>query len=162
MNLLSSSGKTFLTKNGLCILSGEFSTRKSLFCDVIRYDFYRQDYLYLKYYARAYRCVVFSSHFVLLFQILFSLLAAKSTSFPVIATSTQTILGILQEVENHRSFCAKFVGVSEEDLDITPEASATTAYGAYLIDMGVCRVGLPSFDIRRHPYAWTYSFRRCQ
>ncbi|KAF8901830.1 Phosphomethylpyrimidine kinase-domain-containing protein [Mucidula mucida] len=68
--------------------------------------FAKQDYHYLRYYARAY-----------------SLLAAKSTSFPAIASATQTILNVLHEIKNHT--------------DTTPESTATMAYGGYLLDIGL-------------------------
>ncbi|KAF8061754.1 Phosphomethylpyrimidine kinase-domain-containing protein [Lyophyllum atratum] len=78
-----------------------------------------QDYHYLKYYARAY-----------------GLLAAKSTAFEAIGSATQTIINIIKEIDTHRTFCASF-GITTEDLLNTPEAPATTAYGAYLIDIGL-------------------------
>ncbi|KAF8191639.1 Phosphomethylpyrimidine kinase-domain-containing protein [Mycena galopus ATCC 62051] len=81
--------------------------------------FIKQDYLYLKYYARAY-----------------SLLAAKSDSFPAIDSATQTILNVLREITTHRTFCAEW-GVSASDLEHTREASATSAYGGYLINVGL-------------------------
>ncbi|KAF8162743.1 thiamine biosynthesis protein [Crassisporium funariophilum] len=81
--------------------------------------FIQQDYIYLKYYARAY-----------------GLLAAKSTSFTTIQSSTQTILNILHEINTHKSFCATF-GITDLELENTSEATATTAYGAYLIDTGL-------------------------
>ncbi|KAF9064649.1 Ribokinase-like protein [Rhodocollybia butyracea] len=82
--------------------------------------FIRQDYLYLRYYARAY-----------------ALLAAKSSSFSAIGLATQTILNVLNEINTHTAFCATF-GVSEETLlTQTPESPATAAYGAYLIDVGL-------------------------
>ncbi|KAE9405863.1 hypothetical protein BT96DRAFT_955119 [Gymnopus androsaceus JB14] len=81
--------------------------------------FIKQDYLYLRYYARAY-----------------ALLAAKSPSFPVIHSATQTILNILHELNTHRTLCASF-GVSEEELENTSEEMETGAYGGYLIDVGL-------------------------
>ncbi|KAJ6630285.1 Phosphomethylpyrimidine kinase-domain-containing protein [Mycena sp. CBHHK59/15] len=81
--------------------------------------FIKQDYHYLKYYARAY-----------------SLLAAKSNTFPLIESATQTIMHILREISTHRAFCAQF-GISAEELESTEEASATTAYGSYLLDIGI-------------------------
>ena len=65
-----------------------------------------------------------------------SLLAAKSTSFPLIESSTMTIINVLQEIRNHKAFCAKF-GITEDELENTPESAATTAYGAYLLDTGL-------------------------
>ncbi|KAF8801414.1 hypothetical protein BYT27DRAFT_7261953 [Phlegmacium glaucopus] len=81
--------------------------------------FIKQDYLYLKYYARAY-----------------ALLGAKSSNFTLIQSSTQTILAILHEIGTHKSFCATF-GVTPDELENTPESTATMAYGAYLIDVGL-------------------------
>ena len=65
-----------------------------------------------------------------------SLLVAKSTSFPLIESSTATILNILQEIGNHKAFCTKF-GITEDELENTPESATTTAYGAYLLDTGL-------------------------
>ncbi|EKM56098.1 uncharacterized protein PHACADRAFT_209595 [Phanerochaete carnosa HHB-10118-sp] len=81
--------------------------------------FIKQDYLYLRYYARAY-----------------ALLAAKSSTFAAIKTATDTIMNVINEVATHKSFCAKW-GISEEELSATPESPATTAYGAYLLDIGL-------------------------
>ncbi|KAJ8494986.1 hypothetical protein ONZ51_g1948 [Trametes cubensis] len=81
--------------------------------------FIKQDYLYLKYYARAY-----------------GLLVAKSSTYSSIQSATQTIINIINEVSTHKAFCAQW-GISETDLASTPESPSTTAYGAYLIDMGL-------------------------
>ncbi|KAJ7491032.1 Phosphomethylpyrimidine kinase-domain-containing protein [Mycena latifolia] len=81
--------------------------------------FIKQDYHYLKYYARAY-----------------SLLAAKSASFPLIESATETILNVLREIKTHRTFCAEF-GISADELERTEESSATTAYGCFLMDIGI-------------------------
>ncbi|KAJ3757785.1 Ribokinase-like protein [Lentinula raphanica] len=81
--------------------------------------FIRQDYLYLKYYARAY-----------------ALLSAKSTTFPSISRATQTVLNVLQEINTHKAFCASF-GVTEDELERTTESAATAAYGGYLVDVGM-------------------------
>ncbi|TRM69720.1 Phosphomethylpyrimidine kinase-domain-containing protein [Schizophyllum amplum] len=81
--------------------------------------FIKQDYHYLKYYARAY-----------------ALLAAKATTFGGVDRAVQTILNVLREINTHKAFCGKF-GVTEEELESTPEASATTAYGCYLIETGL-------------------------
>ncbi|KAG6808730.1 hypothetical protein H0H92_003092 [Tricholoma furcatifolium] len=64
------------------------------------------------------------------------LLAAKSTSFKAIQSATQTIMNIITETATHKSYCAHF-GVTEEELENTPEGAATTSYGAYLIDIGL-------------------------
>ncbi|KAJ4475560.1 Phosphomethylpyrimidine kinase-domain-containing protein [Lentinula aciculospora] len=81
--------------------------------------FIKQDYLYLKYYARAY-----------------ALLAAKSHSFPAIDSATQIVLSVLREINTHTTFCASF-GITEDELRRTPESPATAAYGGYLIDVGL-------------------------
>ncbi|EJF56289.1 hypothetical protein DICSQDRAFT_71741 [Dichomitus squalens LYAD-421 SS1] len=81
--------------------------------------FIKQDYLYLKYYARAY-----------------GLLIAKSATYTSIQSATQTIMNIITEVTTHKSFCALW-GISEAELSATPESPSTTAYGAYLLDIGL-------------------------
>ncbi|GBE82820.1 Putative hydroxymethylpyrimidine/ phosphomethylpyrimidine kinase [Sparassis crispa] len=81
--------------------------------------FIKQDYLYLKYYARAY-----------------GLLVAKSSSFSQIDDATRTITNVINEVSTHRFFCAQW-GISEAELSATPESPATTAYGAYILDVGL-------------------------
>jgi hydroxymethylpyrimidine/phosphomethylpyrimidine kinase len=64
------------------------------------------------------------------------LLAAKSSSFTSIEKATQTIINIVREVATHKTFCASF-GITDGELEKSPETSATTAYGAYLIDVGL-------------------------
>ncbi|EMD34312.1 hypothetical protein CERSUDRAFT_158703 [Gelatoporia subvermispora B] len=81
--------------------------------------FIKQDYLYLKYYARAY-----------------GLLAAKSSTFSSIDAATKTIINIVTEVSMHKAYCAQW-GITEDELRATPESPATTAYGAYLLDVGL-------------------------
>ncbi|KAI0081406.1 hypothetical protein K474DRAFT_1656531 [Panus rudis PR-1116 ss-1] len=81
--------------------------------------FIKQDYLYLRYYARAY-----------------ALLAAKSTTFPAIDAATKTIINVINEVNTHKAFCAQW-GITEDELLRTPESPATTAYGAYILDIGL-------------------------
>ena len=64
------------------------------------------------------------------------LLAAKSTSFTVMATAMQSVQNVLDEIStNHKVFCAQW-GVNEKELEETPESTATTAYGAYIMDVG--------------------------
>jgi hydroxymethylpyrimidine/phosphomethylpyrimidine kinase len=64
------------------------------------------------------------------------LLAAKSTSFTAMAAAMQSVQNVLNEVStNHKAFCARW-GVSEKELEETPESTATTAYGAYIMDIG--------------------------
>ncbi|EIW85637.1 hypothetical protein CONPUDRAFT_118575 [Coniophora puteana RWD-64-598 SS2] len=81
--------------------------------------FIKQDYLYLKYYARAY-----------------AMLAAKSHDFALIKSSSDVLLSIITESSMHASFCKQW-GVSDEELRTAPESPATTAYGASLIDTGL-------------------------
>jgi len=81
--------------------------------------FIKQDYMYLKYYARAY-----------------GLLVAKASNFTAIENATRTIVNIVNEVSMHTSYCAEW-GISQEELNATPESPATTAYGAYLLDAGL-------------------------
>lgn len=45
-------------------------------------------------------------------------------------------MNVLHEIGNHKAYCATF-GITEEDLENTPEATATIAYGAYIIDIGL-------------------------
>ena len=66
----------------------------------------------------------------------FRLLAAKSSTFSEIGSATQTLLDILREIDTHRSFCHSF-GITQGQLESTPETSATIAYGAFLIDIGL-------------------------
>ncbi|XP_006458686.1 hypothetical protein AGABI2DRAFT_183659 [Agaricus bisporus var. bisporus H97] len=78
-----------------------------------------QDYHYLKYYSRAY-----------------GLLAAKSSTYAEIGSATQKVLDILHEINTHETFCQTF-GITQEELESTPESTATTAYGGYMIDTGL-------------------------
>ena len=64
------------------------------------------------------------------------LLAAKSSTFTGIANANKTISNVISEVSMHRSFCAQW-GISEAELEATPESPATTAYGAYLLSVGL-------------------------
>ena len=45
-------------------------------------------------------------------------------------------MNVINEVATHKAFCAQW-GISESDLAATPEAPSTTAYGAYLLDIGL-------------------------
>ena len=65
------------------------------------------------------------------------LMAAKSTSFTAISAAMESVQGVLQEIStNHQAFCTRW-GVSEKELEETPESTATTAYGAYIMDVGL-------------------------
>ncbi|OJA11198.1 hypothetical protein AZE42_06238 [Rhizopogon vesiculosus] len=81
--------------------------------------FIKQDYLYLKYYARAY-----------------ALLAAKSHAYAPILAATEVVFHIVRESSMHVGYCAKW-GITEDELNSTPESPALTAYGAFLIDIGM-------------------------
>ena len=98
----------------------------------------RQDYHFLKYYARAYGCVPHKSRRdqMKCSHKHGSLLAAKSTSFLGIEGSAQAILNILQEIQTHRTLCESFC-INYQELENTPEATTTTAYGSYLITVGL-------------------------
>lgn len=48
----------------------------------------------------------------------------------------QSVQDVLHEIStNHKAFCARW-GVGEKELEETPESTATTAYGAYMLDIG--------------------------
>ncbi|KAG5650982.1 hypothetical protein H0H81_010329 [Sphagnurus paluster] len=64
------------------------------------------------------------------------LLVAKSNTFDSIGRATQTIINVLKEIATHKSFCKSY-GITEDMLKRTPEVAATSAYGAYLIDIGL-------------------------
>ncbi|KAK2460683.1 hypothetical protein APHAL10511_007153 [Amanita phalloides] len=81
--------------------------------------FIKQDYHYLKYYSRAY-----------------GLLAAKYTDFSSISDSAAVVLSVIDEIGNHKKLCQQF-GVTMEELENTLESTATTAYGAYILDTGL-------------------------
>lgn len=68
--------------------------------------------------------------------ILYRLMAAKSATFSAISNSNRVILNVLTEVTNHKTYCAQW-GITESELDETSESSATTAYGAYILDVGL-------------------------
>ncbi|KAI8974247.1 hypothetical protein BD414DRAFT_557108 [Trametes punicea] len=86
-------------------------------CFLQLYQGNRRDYLYLKYYARAY-----------------GLLVAESLTYSSSQSSTQTTNNIINEVSTHKTFCAQWE-ISEVDLAATPGSPSTTAYGAYLVNI---------------------------
>jgi hydroxymethylpyrimidine/phosphomethylpyrimidine kinase len=52
------------------------------------------------------------------------------------AAAMQSVQNVLHEVStNHKAFCTQW-GISEKELEDTPESTATTAYGAYIMDIG--------------------------
>lgn len=62
------------------------------------------------------------------------MLIAKSRSFSTIAPSVDTLKNVLEESTKHREHCRLSFGISEEELETTPESAATAAYGASLLD----------------------------
>ncbi|KAL4065160.1 Phosphomethylpyrimidine kinase-domain-containing protein [Scleroderma citrinum] len=81
--------------------------------------FIKQDYHYLKYYARAH-----------------ALLASKSDNFAPLLAATEIVFHIVKESSMHKAYCAQW-GITQEELESTPESPTTTAYGAFLIDTGL-------------------------
>ncbi|KAI0303297.1 Ribokinase-like protein [Multifurca ochricompacta] len=81
--------------------------------------FIKQDYHYLEYYARAN-----------------GLIAAKSSEYADFAAAAQTVLAIVQERKMHVSFCSQW-DINIAELERTPESPACTAYGAYIMDVGL-------------------------
>lgn len=63
-------------------------------------------------------------------------MAAKSSTYAEIGSATQKVLDILHEINTHETFCQTF-GITQEELESTPESTATTAYGGYMIDTGL-------------------------
>ena len=70
------------------------------------------------------------------------------------SAAAETILAIVRERGMHVSFCAQW-GVDLAELESTPESPVCTAYGAYIMDIGLqgaFRDSLPlpksSFEIR--------------
>lgn len=105
----------------------------------VKADYTRQDYQYLKYYSRAYGLVLILrsfTHSINSNAQFRSLLVAKSRRFVDIKPAADTIQNVIREVSMHKAFC-ETLGVSETELESTPESSATTAYGAYLLDCGL-------------------------
>jgi len=65
------------------------------------------------------------------------LVAAKSTSFTAMAIAMQSVQNVLHEIStNHRAFCTQW-GITDKELEETPESTATTAYGAHIMDVGL-------------------------
>lgn len=53
------------------------------------------------------------------------------------------MLHVVRESTMHRSYCEKW-GVTPEQLDSTVESAACTAYGAYIMDMGLQGTPVPT------------------
>ena len=80
--------------------------------------FLRQDYQYLKHYARCH-----------------GMAAYKSNDMKTIEEAAIVIQQIAHEQKTHMSYCEKF-GISVADLEAEPEGIATYAYSRYLLDIG--------------------------
>ncbi|KAJ1310523.1 hypothetical protein OPQ81_007253 [Rhizoctonia solani] len=78
----------------------------------------KQDYIYLKHYARAH-----------------GLLTAKSSTFASAGAAATIVLHIVRESQMHIDYCRKW-GVTLEELETTPELPATAAYARYIMDVG--------------------------
>ncbi|WVQ72676.1 phosphomethylpyrimidine kinase [Cryptococcus sp. DSM 104548] len=78
----------------------------------------KQDYLYLKHYARAH-----------------ALGAYKADNFADIEAFTNIALHISSESTMHVAYCEKF-GISLSTLQSTPESAPTSAYARYIMDIG--------------------------
>lgn len=65
-----------------------------------------------------------------------SLLAAKSAVYLDSVAAAETVLAIAKERGMHVSFCAQW-GVDLAELESTPESPVCTAYGAYIMDVGL-------------------------
>lgn len=65
-----------------------------------------------------------------------SLLVAKSSTYAEFAAAAEVVLSIVKEHNMHVSFCAQW-GVDLAELENTPESPACTAYGAYIMDVGM-------------------------
>ncbi|KAJ2234642.1 trifunctional hydroxymethylpyrimidine kinase/phosphomethylpyrimidine kinase/thiaminase [Coemansia sp. RSA 1722] len=79
----------------------------------------KQDYIYLKHYARAW-----------------SLAAFKSDSLQEIGVSAQTVLGCVRESSLHVRMCARW-GITQADMECERESSTSVAYTRYIIDRGI-------------------------
>jgi thiaminase len=69
-------------------------------------------------------------------SIVIRLLTAKLTEYSTIESAAQVILSITRESKMHVSFCETW-GISETELQNTPESPATGAYGGYLLNIGI-------------------------
>lgn len=68
-------------------------------------------------------------------SMMYSLLAAKSSTFSGAGAAAAIVLHIVRESQMHVDYCAKW-GVTPEELEITPELPATSAYARYIMDVG--------------------------
>ncbi|KAG9050792.1 hypothetical protein FS837_002348 [Tulasnella sp. UAMH 9824] len=81
--------------------------------------FIKQDYHYLKHYARAY-----------------GLLAAKSSTFLALESCARTIAHVVRETGMHVAYCQTF-GVTENELLNTQESAALSGYTTYILEAGL-------------------------
>jgi hypothetical protein len=65
-----------------------------------------------------------------------SFLAAKSSAYTDFVAAADTVLSIAKESETHVAFSAQW-GVDLAELECTPESPACTAYGAYIMNVGL-------------------------
>ncbi|OLL24495.1 putative hydroxymethylpyrimidine/phosphomethylpyrimidine kinase 2 isoform B [Neolecta irregularis DAH-3] len=78
-----------------------------------------QDYMWLRHYARAH-----------------SLAGYKASTLSQSASSAAIVLYIEREIVLHKSFFDDF-GISENDINTTPESVESMAYSRYLLDLGL-------------------------
>ncbi|KAK6506240.1 hypothetical protein TWF506_011159 [Arthrobotrys conoides] len=80
----------------------------------------KQDYLFLIHFVRAK-----------------ALLTYKGTTMSKINECSTNLSGAIRESALHVRYCAELIpGLTEQDLESTPEAPATTAYTRYILDIG--------------------------
>ena len=68
---------------------------------------------------------------------------AKSSAYSDFAAAAEIVLTIVREREMHVAFSAQW-GIDLAELENTPESPACTAYGAYIMDIGIQGVSDPS------------------
>lgn len=81
-------------------------------------NYMTQDYLYLTHFARTY-----------------ALAAYKSQKMDDITRASEIVLHIRREMELHLMYCAEF-GITQAQIEKTPESVACTAYARYVLDIG--------------------------
>ncbi|RVD87291.1 uncharacterized protein DFL_001533 [Arthrobotrys flagrans] len=95
------------------IASGTLKTENFLW-------YLKQDYLFLVQFARAK-----------------ALLTYKGTTLSQINDCATYLTGVIRESALHVKYCAELIpGLTERDLQSTPEAPTTTAYTRYILDVG--------------------------
>lgn len=73
------------------------------------------------------------------------------------SAAAETILAIVKECGMHVSFCAQW-GVDPAELESTPESPACTAYGAYIMDIGLQGAFRDSFPLPELPSELEFLF----